>query len=474
LHIIIEKMFHMNKTLSLLLLAVIMFSSCGNPYKRGEIIGVRGKAWQPYQPYGMVLIPGGSFIMGKQNEDKAYSIDAPVKTVTVHSFYMDETEITNSEYREFVNYVRDSVIRTRLAKMVEEEGLEGTKGIGRYAYQALDTAKNAYNRYMTERYGGLTYEDSETAGKRLNWRVPLIFNRNRFPDEYYAEVFDSLYLPLKETPDGERLFDVKQFKYRYSWVDIDGAIRAGGKRSDFRHDTIIEVYPDTTVWVKDFMYAYNEPMLDEYFWHDAYNDYPVVGVNWYQANAFADYRTKKMNWYLKSRRKPTLHHFRLPTEAEWEYAARGGLVGADYPWGSPYTMNEKACFLANFKPLRGDYGSDQAVFTAKAKSYNPNGYGLYNMAGNVAEWTKTSYNSDSYLYVTTFNPTTHDWANKKKVIRGGSWKDVKYFIQVSTRTYEYADSARSYVGFRCVQDFMGSNAKRFARKTRASRTTYNY
>ncbi|NPA46765.1 MAG: gliding motility lipoprotein GldK [Chlorobi bacterium] len=466
-------MYQMNKYFSLLIVAMVILSSCGNPNRRGEIVGVKGRSWQPYQPYGMVLVPGGAFTMGKQNEDKSYSIDAPVKTVTVHSFYMDETEITNSEYREFVNYVRDSVIRTRLAKMVEDEGLEeDRKGIGRYAYKSLDTAKNAYNRYMIDKYGGLTYEDEETMGKRLNWKVPIIFNRNKFPDEYYAEVFDSLYLPLKETPDGERLFDVKQFKYRYSWVDMDAAIRAGKQKSEFRHDTIIEVYPDTTVWVKDFMYAYNEPMVEEYFWHDAYNDYPVVGVNWYQANAFADYRTKKMNWYLRSHHKPTLHRFRLPTEAEWEYAARGGRIGTDYPWGSPYTMNEKACFLANFKPLRGDYGSDQSVFTARAKSYNPNGYGLYNMAGNVSEWTNTSYNPDSYLYVTTFNPTTHDWYNKRKVIRGGSWKDVKYYIQVSTRTYEYADSARSYVGFRCVQDFMGSNAKRYAKKARSSQATY--
>jgi len=451
-----------------------LLSACGNPNNRGEIIGVRGKAWHPYRPYGMVLVPGGTFIMGKQNEDKAYSIDAPAKSVTVHSFYMDETEVTNSEYREFVYYVRDSIIRTRLAKMVEEMEIEDRKGIGRYRYLPLDTARNAYNRYMLDKYGGVTYEENGETGKRLNWKVPIIFRRDRFPDEFYAEVFDSLYLPLKETPDGERLFDVKQFTYRLKLYNLDEAIRQGGSRSEHTFDTIIQVYPDTTVWVKDFMYAYNEPMVQEYFWHDAYNDYPVVGVNWYQATAFADYRTKKMNWFLKSRKRPTLHRFRLPTEAEWEYAARGGLVGSDYPWGSPYTMNEKACFLANFKPLRGDYISDQAAYTAKAKSYNPNGFGLYNMAGNVSEWTNTSYNSDSYLYFSTLNPTTHDFKNKKKVIRGGSWKDVKYYIQVHTRAYEYADSSRSYVGFRCVQDFMGSNARKYAKKLRANRSSYVY
>jgi len=462
------------KKLILWVILIGVLGACGNPNQRGEIVGVRGKTWHPYKPYGMVLIPGGTFIMGKQNEDKAYSIDAPHRSVTVHSFYMDETEVTNSEYREFVHYVRDSVIRTRLAKMVEEMGIEDKRGIGRYAYLTLDTARNAYQRYMVDKYGGVTYEEEGVSGKRLNWRVPIIFRRDRFPDEFYAEVFDSLYLPLKETPDGERLFDVKQFTYRLKLYDLESAVRQGGSRSQHVFDTIVQVYPDTTVWLKDFMYAYNEPMVQEYFWHDAYNDYPVVGVNWYQATAFADYRTKKMNWFLKSRRRPTLHRFRLPTEAEWEYAARGGSVGGDYPWGTPYTMNEKACFLANFKPLRGDYISDQAAYTAKAKSYNPNAYGLYNMAGNVSEWTSSSYNPDSYLYITTMNPTTHDFKNKRKVIRGGSWKDVKYYIQVHTRTYEYADTARSYIGFRCVQDFMGSNASRYAKKLRTDKSSYAY
>ena len=85
-------------------------------------------------------------------------------------------------------------------------------------------------------------------------------------------------------------------------------------------------------------------------------------------------------------------------------------------------------------------------------------FGLYNMAGNVSEWTDTSYEPNAYEYVSTMNPTVQSSENMRKVIRGGSWKDVAYFLQVSTRDYEYADTARSYIGFRTVQDYMGTQA----------------
>ena len=197
-------------------------------------------------------------------------------------------------------------------------------------------------------------------------------------------------------------------------------------------------------------------MHNDYFWHKAYGDYPVVGVTWKQAKAFCAWRTLYKNAYQKDKGRQFVNSFRLPTEAEWEYAARGGLESGTYPWGGPYTKSDRGCFMANFKPNRGDYAADEALYTVEAKSYEQNGYGLYNMAGNVSEWTDSAYNPNAYEYVSTMNPNVIDGNNQRKVVRGGSWKDVAYFLQVSTRDHEYADSARSYIGFRTVQDYMGT------------------
>ena len=194
----------------------------------------------------------------------------------------------------------------------------------------------------------------------------------------------------------------------------------------------------------------------------AYNDYPVVGVTWKQANAFCRWRTNVME---NSRNKYARdgHGYRLPSEVEWEYAARGGLQGQLYPWGGPYTTNREGCFLANFKPQRGKYSLDGGVRTVPVGSYDPNDYGLYDMAGNVAEWTANAYDENSYSFYHDMVPSytynakaTDSSVKKRKVIRGGSWKDISYFLQCGVRTFEYQDSARSFIGFRCVRDYMGS------------------
>ena len=189
----------------------------------------------------------------------------------------------------------------------------------------------------------------------------------------------------------------------------------------------------------------------------------VIGVNWKHPSGVDSSLEGKENYpvthisfedaqaYCKWARR------RLPTEAEWEYAARGGLQGATFPWGGPYAKNDRGCFMANFKPLRGDYAADQALYTVEAKSFEPNDYNLYNMAGNVSEWVHSSYDPSSYEYSASFNPSVNDPNNERKVVRGGSWKDVAYFLQVSSRDYEYADSSRSYIGFRTVQDYMGTD-----------------
>ena len=450
---------HMRKVI--LLLAIALFG-CGKTDK-GDLVGVDGKKWNPETPFGMVSITGGSFVMGKSEDDIANINDAPTKTVTVTSFYMDETEITNNEYRQFVEWVKDSTIRTKLAISALEVGKSAKdKGIGSYAFKEIDSKnQSAYEKYMYENYYSVGTPDDPNSSRKLDKSKELIYDTSKYPDSHYTEVMDSLYLPTKDAYNGLRILNVSKLKFKYSWFDINAAAKAKtGKKSKFINTENICVYPDTTAWIKDFAYSYNEPMHNDYFWHQAYAEYPVVGVSWNQSKSFCAWRTLYKNSYVKKKKKTLVNHFRLPTEAEWEYSARGGLKSAMYPWGGPYTKNFKGCFMANFKPNRGDYAVDGALYTVEAKSYQPNGFGLYNMAGNVAEWIDGAYDSNAYEYVSTMNPSVGDKKNMRKVVRGGSWKDVATFIQVSTRDYEYSDSSRSYIGFRTVQDYLGDKNRR--------------
>ena len=426
-------------------------TSCGSKDK-GELVGVKGKKWHPEKPYGMSLIPGGAFVMGKSDDDFTGIQDAPTKTVSVRSFYMDETEITNSEYRQFVFWVRDSILRLNLAEMADLEGkTPDDEGIGEFAYLFTEEDDvTPYEKYMMDTYG-----DEQ---RKINNDIDLIFETEDYPDELYSEVMDNMYLPLEESYNGQRTWDVSQFEFEYSYMDIQ---RAANDRSLSRSDVIrkeaVKIYPDTTVWIRDFEYSYNEPMHNDYFWHQAYGDYPVVGISWEQAKAFCQWRTLYKNSAQKSKGKAFVNSFRLPSEAEWEYAARGGLDGATFPWGGPYAKNDRGCFMANFKPLRGNYAADQALYTVEADAYEPNDYNLYNMAGNVAEWTMSSYHSSSYEFSSTINPNVNDESYNRKVVRGGSWKDVAYYLQVSSRDYEVDTIQRSYIGFRTVQDYLGTD-----------------
>lgn len=450
------------------ILVLTLLVGCGNSDK-GQLVGVEGKQWFHEKPFGMVKIEGGSFAMGKADYDIAGLKNAPIKTVTVTSFYMDETEITNAEYRMFTQRVRDSVIRQKLAEEAElagggnnasanQGGGRNSRSIQDYAFKDL-SQKGKRNRGNNQNQQTPYQEFSrhyDPLNRALNWDIDIIWKPSEFPDDSYVYVMDEFFLDKDNSYNGERMLDVSKFEYSYKTVDLDKAARKDEKLSNFIKEEKVQVYPDTTVWIKDYNYSYNEPMHNNYFYHTAFDNYPVVGVSWKQAKAFADWRTQYLNSYNKEAGKNNAPAFRLPSEAEWEYAARGGLESAAFPWGGPFTKDDRACYLANFKPLRGDYAADEALYTVEADAYEPNDYGLYNMAGNVSEWVNTSYDPAAYEYMSSMNPNVNDKENNRKVIRGGSWKDVSFYLRVSTRDYEYADSARSYIGVRLVQDYLGS------------------
>ena len=417
---------------------------------------------------GLRFIQGGTFTMGRIEQDVMYDWNNVPKRVTVASFYMDETEVSNLDYREYLYWLR------------------------------------------------------------------RIYPAN--PEKYKAAL------------------------------------------------------PDTLVWREKL--AYNEPYVSSYLRHPAYGNYPVVGVSWKQADAYSKWRTDRVNekiliskgiitmdntqsgqnvfttesylagLYLGTEGKRPLKDasgtgrkvrvedgilvsgYRLPTEAEWEYAALGLIGNTEdelltdrklYPWNGTYLRDNakktKGNMLANFTRGRGDLMgmagnlNDNADITAPVKSYQPNDFGLYCMAGNVNEWVSDVYRPLSSDAVSEFQPFrgntftkyrtdaqgklerdqygelikdtiadsrnfkdgdyrsqivegNKDWnafkdktntnsmykdgqfssliSDETRVYKGGSWKDRPYWLLPGTRRYKLETEAANDLGFRCAMTRVGS------------------
>ncbi|MDR0419675.1 MAG: SUMF1/EgtB/PvdO family nonheme iron enzyme, partial [Prevotellaceae bacterium] len=407
-------------------LAVVVI--CTSADLGGELIGVQGRqvSKKEIPPYGMVLIPQGTFIMGLNDQDPFSAMDAPLTTASVDAFWIDQTEITNNEYRQFVQYVIDSISRRVLGEQFDEFLI------------IEDAFGNPIDPPM------------------LNWNTPI-----NPKNTDYMEALNAMYTPPSQGL-GVKALNVTKLVYNYKWIDYNIIIGRRPAPQVLSNDqnvlsqAVIEenisIYPDTMVWLRDFDYSYNDPFAFRYFAHPAYDDYPVVGVTWKQATAFCDWRTRIMVDYNEKNKRFSPHIYRLPTEAEWEYAARGGLQQQKYPWGGPYTYNKQGCYLANFLPQREKHGIDGGIRTLPVGSYQANDFGLYDMAGNAAEWTSSAYDEQSYKFVSGVNPSyqfnakdNDPLAMKRKVIRGGSWKDISHFLQCGARTFEYQDTAKSYI-----------------------------
>lgn len=280
-----------------------------------------------------------------------------------------------------------------------------------------------------------------------------------------------------------------------------------------RRDSSEEYYqsalPDSLVWKSEL--AYNDPYVDHYLRYPGFRYFPVVGVSWLQANDFAEWRTNVVNKKLAEDagveipeggyegRIPlesgvVLPNYRLPSESEWEYAA-AALIGNQwldenqthkrlYPWDghalrNPYG-NQMGMFLANFKRGRGDYAgiagklNDGAMITDYIYNYPPNDFGLYNMAGNVNEWVYDVYRPTSFQIMDDLNPLRRDGTlddeggydtkgfqslidDHTRVYKGGSWKDVAYWMSPGTRRYLAEDSCTATIGFRCAMIRAGTN-----------------
>jgi len=472
----------MKKAIFIIAVAAIL-TACSNSSQGigGELTGVSAPVWNEPSPHGMVLIKRGSFDMGSAETDSLWGTHQNVKAVSIESFWMDATEITNSQYREFVFFVRDSIIRERL----------------------FDPAYGGDDRYKIEE----DKQGNPIDPPVLNWSRPIPTEKRANEDELAA--INSVYYVHPITR--EKKLDSKQMVYRYNWYDFTSAslrkyrldpaernrntdirpdpnqivmiskdtayineegiiiretiTRPLSSPYDFLNTYIVNIYPDETAWVNDFNNAYNEPYVRLYFNHAGYNDYPVVGVSWEQATAFCVWRTNYLMMSANIRGR-VIEPFRLPTEAEWEYAARSGKNENKYPWSQSGVTGGKGCFLANFKPDRGNYVKDCHLITSPVASFSPNEFGLYDMAGNVAEWTSTAFLESGPEIMSDMNPEYRynaakedPYALKRKVVRGGSWKDVAHFVRSDIRSFEFQNEQRSYIGFRCVRTQVGFGKK---------------
>lgn len=318
-----------------------LLTSCAFAGGGGEFLSVASVLCEEPAPAGMVLIKRGSFRMGAAYPDSLAGLPAVTKQVSLESFWMDQTEVTNAQYRQFMHSVNDSAA----------------------------------------------------------------------------------------------------------------------------------IYPNEFCWVTDFEQANNEIYTRSYFSYRAYDQYPVVGVSWQQATRFCAWRTSQ---YKQAARLPDgleIEPFRLPTEAEWEYAARAGNNNSKYPWPQEGIRTTEGCFRANLKPAPGNYTDDGHLITSRVKSFPPNDFGLYDMAGNVAEWTSAAYSPAAYIQMGDLNPDYQynalpqdPLSLKRKVLRGGSWKDLPYFIRSDIRSWAYQHEQHAWLGFRCVRTQRGFSTTKHKRK----------
>jgi gliding motility-associated lipoprotein GldJ len=326
---------------------------------------------------------------------------------------------------------------------------------------------------------------------------------------------------------------------KYNFKKLDTIRPEDVKRFNYEYFLVQILRPDTTVWARET--AFNDSYVSNYLRYPGFRFFPVVGVSWVQAQEFCKWRTYAANEYLFEQAKKkdkdgalneykssedvplesgvVMPDYRLPTEAEWEYAAKG-MIGTQYedenqsngrvyPWDGHATRNpygkQMGFFLANFKRGRGDYAgiagkqNDAALITEWIYQYPPNDFGLYNMGGNVAEWVEDVYRPLAYEDVSDLNPVRrigldetrlrpspnrsvfgdsaihYQLGDKVKnslidddsrVYKGGSWRDVAYFLSPGTRRYLDKKQSRDYIGFRCAMIMAGEKVGESRRKNK--------
>lgn len=468
-------------------------------------------------PPGMVYVPGGTTIIKYSQQANDSNC---VKKVSLSSFFIDRTEVTNQQYRQFVEWVVDSIAITKYLK--DEDKFFKDKPAEPTQTAEVKTTDSA----AANAPAATAQVPANTAApqRRINWA--RVNHQDLFSSDEYRE---------KLRPMLDEKGQVKKDSIMYTYAYL----RSAGTNQKVKPGTWgylgVNVYPDQEIWAKDFPNAQTDILVENYFTSEPYDDYPVVGVTWQQANAFTYWRSHNASSYDNVADYMKSYHlaYSLPSEAQWVYAAQmdmralTAMVPANKPeevkeepkkeekkskkskkekkeetaattdaaapatpptnpddpnsvWSAsaanptlkadslafydPQVADEmntvpsdKRGLGANFKQDEGDLTSDGSAFTVPVMSYAPNSFGIYNMIGNVAEWTKDAYSPSAFAFVSDVNPvllydadSTDSDPMKRKVVRGGSFNSPAKELSPYYRAYEMQQTAHSYIGFRCV------------------------
>lgn len=461
------------KVTVIVLLATSILQSCSLLGKKGGgVSSTTGldygsssdtSAFKPYDiqnlpnPPGMVFVQGGRTILGSFEQDLFGARDNIERTVTVNSFYMDETEVTNKDWKEYVYYQfrpmteemgKDTEIKNDpnnpfVPATTSHNGQELKDLVPNDSVWSSDFSFN--DVYSQNYYSNPGFNDYPVVG--VTWRQVVDYCKWRTDVVNYGIISR---VAFEELPE----------EFKLEFYNPDGSLQMLGASAS--NSGTQEIFLDELDQLQQDIIAY---------------------IN--------------QNKKIFIERGLYLPEFRLPNEAEWEYAAKATVgtqyldeneeYGRIYPWDGRGVRNpygkRRGDFLANFKRGRGDYAgiagtinNDSDVIPSRVGTYEPNDFGLFNMGGNVSEWVNDTYRPLSFDDFEDLNPVRKDgtndpesnygWAagrnefrslinDRSKVYKGGSWKDVAYWMSPGTRRYLDQDDATNTLGFRCAMISVG-------------------
>lgn len=292
---------------------------------------------------------------------------------------------------------------------------------------------------------------------------PLIGDLPRYNVPLRQVTVASFFLSPKEVTNGEyRAFLRDSLLKGDARAAFETGLKTANKDHDKRNalwDGLYQqaaaqgLFPDTASWRTDFPGSFNSPLVTHYFSHPAFEDYPVVGISWDQANAYCAWLSRHNHATRAEKGLPPQPNFRLPTEAEWEYAALGEVHGkhVQQTWLQPQNTPKGLIYTASIKTAPTDYFLDNYAYTAPTGKFPANPFGLYDMAGNAAEWTLDIFRP---LHEPGAPEPESGYSDLFRVVKGGSWADYWQATIPGSRCALDGSKGAARVGFRVAMSYV--------------------